>query len=266
MQRRKLLIIVAVLAVVVGGFAVWNSSRADKTQARTNETLEADLRNESPNADSPSQDDSVRPCRAGRPASLNVPRAFPFKGVRVLTPPTIVGCGRRSIQTQIELVAYETSAAFCFSVDRPALGSSIGGECKPKSISWHAACPESLCISSIEGADWNRYGGYASMVVTGILAPDVAEAAVFYDRKPRGQVVVVCLPAVRRPSEFALWQGMLAERCCRLQRGNARLIISVGPLGQPRVPHDNSVSLKSRAGAIFGHPSSRLIHSRLFGR
>jgi hypothetical protein len=107
-------------------------------------------------------------CKVGHPASLNTPPI----GAQPTTPRLIVGCGWSRSFGPLEIVAYNTSQAFCFSLDRPKTGSSLGGECKPATTKWSSFCPRSLCISTVEDIDGEPGGRYHSTFVSGVLSPD----------------------------------------------------------------------------------------------
>lgn len=121
-------------------------------------------------------------CAVGQSPTLDVPRAFSMQGARVLTQPTIVGCRSRSPFGRIELVAYTTSKAFCFSVDRPRLKSSIGGVCKQQGIPVKLLCPNTPCLTSVEGTDFAPRTGFTSTVAVGIVSPQTSGVSLMLGR------------------------------------------------------------------------------------
>ena len=107
-------------------------------------------------------------CKVGGPASLHTLPIGSQKNANRI----IVGCGRSHSFGPLEIIAYDTPQAFCFSLDRPRAGSSLGGECKPTVTKWSSFCPHGPCISTAENIDGEAGGKYHSTFVSGILSPD----------------------------------------------------------------------------------------------
>jgi hypothetical protein len=126
-------------------------------------------------------------CKVGRPASLDAPPI----GQKPTTPRLIVGCGRSQSFGPLEIVAYNTSQSFCFSLDRPKMGSSQGGECKPAATKWSSLCPRSPCISTAEDIDGEPGGAYHSTFVSGVLAPGTRAVRIVSSKAPKRSIGAV---------------------------------------------------------------------------
>lgn len=107
-------------------------------------------------------------CQIGASPTLHVPRVQGVAGEKLTAKPRVVGCGNAG-HGYFEIVAYDTSRAFCFSVDLPRLGVSQGIACQGNKKSKPPLCT-GLCILSVTGAGLSdaRRSRYT---VVGGLAP-----------------------------------------------------------------------------------------------
>lgn len=253
MKARTALVGVGIAVVAVVGFLLWNDSGPEKSQAQNEGHFVQHLQPNKLDKQSPRRSTGIRGrkviCRVGAPASLDAVEAISFKSGRFVVPPTIVGCEQDSPYGPIELVAYKTSQAFCFSVDRPRLGSSIGGECKTQGVSWSSFCPGHLCVTSVEGADADRRGGYRSTAVVGVLSPEVAKVSLVYGKQAaqRDHKAVVARISGRRMAKFhekesfgvfgTVVPGCRSPQSVRVEAMNAEGEVLEAVRGKETFPH-----------------------------
>lgn len=185
-------------------------------------------------------------CRIGASPSLNAPRVVPGSGVKLLTPPTVVGCGGTS-RGSLELVAYDTSAGFCFGIDRLPQRSSEGGDCKSHSVQWKSYCP-ALCLKSVFGVDLGpkRLRG---TLVGGVLSPSMTSVKVVYKVNGKqhelpaivGQVTSGLMEKLRQTESFGLFATVLPvcvpPRGVRVITTNEDGVVLAEARGQETFPH-----------------------------
>lgn len=124
-------------------------------------------------------------CRIGARAGLHIRRIAPGDSSKthLLTPVTIIGCGRGAGDERVEVVAYATDQGFCYAIDHLAQKASGGGLCKPDTFSWEMICRKALCVNGL-GIYLGASPGYSEL--SGEVSSDVATAIVRY--RLRGQV------------------------------------------------------------------------------